>query len=62
MTEISSDAGKLILLITFTAGFILGYKTKDWRVKYVKWKRDRHAKKLIETQKKLEELTATRNL
>ena len=59
MTEFSSVTGKVILLMTFAVGFVVGFKTKEWRIKFTEWRRDRHAKKLVEAQKKLEELTGS---
>jgi hypothetical protein len=54
MTEVSSGTVKGVLILTFMAGFVLGYKAKEWRIKWMKWRRDRLAAKLVETQKKLE--------
>jgi hypothetical protein len=56
MTEVSSGKLKAALILTFVTGFVLGYKAKEWRIKWMKWRRDRLAAKLVETQKKLEVL------
>lgn len=54
MTELSSVTVKATIILTFVAGFMLGYKAKEWRIKWMKWRRDKLATKLAETQKKLE--------
>jgi hypothetical protein len=54
MTELSSVTVKVTIILTFVAGFMLGYKAKEWRIKWMKWRRDKLATKLLETQKKLE--------
>jgi hypothetical protein len=54
MTELSSITFKATIILTFVTGFILGYKAKEWRIKWMKWRRDKLAAKLVETQQKLE--------
>jgi hypothetical protein len=57
MEEVSSGRLKVALILTFVAGFVLGYKVKEWRIKWMKWRRDRLAAELAETQKRLEVLS-----
>jgi hypothetical protein len=54
MTELSSVTVKATIMLSFVAGFMLGYKAKEWKIKWMKWRRDKLATKLAETQKKLE--------
>jgi hypothetical protein len=54
MTELSSVTVKATIILTFVAGFMCGYKAKEWRIKWMKWRRDKLATKLVETQKKLD--------
>jgi hypothetical protein len=54
MADLSSVTVKTTIILTFVAGFMLGYKAKEWRIKWMKWKRDKLATKLVETQRKLE--------
>lgn len=46
------------LLLTFVLGFAAGYKAKEFRIKWVKRKRDKLLEELNGTQKQLEILTA----
>lgn len=57
MGEVSSDTAKAIAFVTFVLGFMCGYKAKEWRIKWMRWKRDRLACQLADTQKKLEVIT-----
>ena len=59
MAEVSSGTAKAIAILTFLAGFVCGYKAKEWRIKWTRWRRDRLALKLVETQKKLEIITTS---
>jgi uncharacterized membrane-anchored protein YitT (DUF2179 family) len=43
-----------IAVVTFLVGFVFGYKAKEWRIKWLRRRRNRLASKLVETQKKLE--------
>ncbi|KAK9498792.1 hypothetical protein O3M35_003349 [Rhynocoris fuscipes] len=45
---------KTSLIITFLIGFLAGYKAKEWRMRIIKFRRDRLAKKLSEAQKTLD--------
>jgi hypothetical protein len=56
VTEVSSGKFNVALILTFVTGFVLGYKAKEWRIKCMKWRRNRLSAKLVETQKKLEVL------
>lgn len=47
-------AAKALCLLTFIAGFALGYKAKEWRILWLKRRRDRLASQLREAQKELE--------
>lgn len=47
----------VLLGITFVTGFVLGYKAKEWRLRWVKRRRDCLAAKLAKTQKELEMLS-----
>ena len=47
-----------ILGITFTAGFVAGYKAKELRLEWLKRRRERLAVKLQETQKQIEAMKA----
>jgi hypothetical protein len=59
MAEVSSGTAKAFAFLTFVVGFLFGYKAKEWRIKWMKWRRDRLASKLAETQKKLEVITTS---
>ena len=59
MAEVSSGTAKAIAVVTFVVGFVFGYKAKEWRIKWMRWRRDRLASKLVETQKKLEVITTS---
>lgn len=50
---------KLTILIgvTFFFGFAVGYKAKEWRIRWIKRKRDLLATQLKKAQKELEVLT-----
>jgi hypothetical protein len=56
VTEVSSGKFSASLILTFVTGLVLGYKAKEWRIKWMKWRRNRLAAKLVEAQKKLEVL------
>jgi hypothetical protein len=56
VTEVSLGKLKAALILTFVTGFVLGYRVKEWRIKWMKWRRNRLAAKLVETLKKLEVL------
>jgi len=43
--------------VAFVAGFIWGYQVKSWRLQYLKAKKDYLARKLNETENKLNEAT-----
>lgn len=45
----------VLLLITFTLGFVAGYKSKEARLRYLKRKRDRLTDKLLATQKLIDQ-------
>ena len=47
-----------ILGVTFTAGFVAGYKAKEFRLEWLKRRRERLAVKLQETQKEIEAMKA----
>jgi len=47
-----------ILGLTFTAGFVTGYKAKELRLEWLKRRRERLAVKLQETQKEIESMRA----
>lgn len=59
MGEVSSGTAKAIAFVTFVVGFVFGYKAKEWRIKWMRWRRDRLASKLADTQKKLEVITTS---
>jgi hypothetical protein len=59
MAEVFSGTAKAVAFVTFVVGFVLGYKAKEWRIKWMRWRRDRLASKLAETQKKLEVVTTS---
>lgn len=42
------------IILSFFLGVVLGYKAKEWRIRYSKWRRDRLAAKLAEAQKDLD--------
>jgi hypothetical protein len=54
MAEVSWGTAKAIAFVTFVVGFVLGYKAKEWRIKWMRLRRDRLAYKLAESQKELE--------
>ena len=39
--------------LSFACGLLVGYQFKSWRLKYLKAKRDYLQRKMVETQKKL---------
>lgn len=45
----------LYLGLSFACGMLVGYQIKTWRLKYLKAKRDYLQRKMVETQKKLNE-------
>lgn len=47
----------IVLGLTFVLGFTLGYKAKEWRIRWTKRKRDLLASQLTKAQKELEMLT-----
>jgi uncharacterized membrane protein YciS (DUF1049 family) len=47
----------LLLGVTFIFGFAVGYKAKEWRIRWTKRKRDVLATQLKKAQKELEMLT-----
>jgi len=47
-----------ILGITFAAGFTAGYKAKEFRLEWLKRRRERLAVKLQETQREIESMKA----
>lgn len=48
---------KISVTVAFLVGFIMGYKAKEWRIKWIKRKRDRLADKLVEAQAQLDLLS-----
>ena len=50
--------GVIILGITFTLGFVAGYKAKELRMEWLKRRRERLAVKLQETQREIEAMKA----
>ena len=59
MEEVSLGTAKTIAFVTFMVGFFCGYKAKEWRIKWMRWRRDLLANKLAETQKKLDVITTS---
>ena len=59
MEVVTWGTANAIAFVTFVVGFVCGYKAKEWRIKWIKWRRDRLASKLAETQKKLEVITTS---
>ena len=57
MAEVTWGTAKAVAFVTFVVGFVLGYKAKEWRIKWMRMRRDRLASSLAETQKKLEGIT-----
>jgi hypothetical protein len=57
MAEVSWGTAQAVAVVTFVVGFVLGYKVKDWRIKWMRMRRDRLASELAETQKRLEAIT-----
>jgi len=51
--ELDGKHAALLCFISFGFGVCAGYKIKEQRIKYLKWKRDRLCKKLNETQERL---------
>ena len=49
-----SNKSEVIIALTFVVGFFLGYKAKEWRITWLKRKRDRLADKLRHAQAKLD--------
>lgn len=54
LVNMEDRAAKVLCLLTFMAGFALGYKAKEWRIMWIKRRRDRLASQLREAQKELE--------
>jgi len=48
----------IVLTVTFGIGFFAGYKAKEWRIRFLRNKRDRLADKLVKTQRQIEVLAA----
>lgn len=46
----------LLLFTTFAVGFFSGYKAKEWRVRFLRRRRDRLADQLYATQRRIEDL------
>jgi len=44
----------VVVGVAFLTGFFAGYKTKEWRLKFLKRRRDRLADKLVETQRQID--------
>jgi hypothetical protein len=42
------------IVLAFVLGFALGYKVKEWRIRWLKFRRDRLARKLQDAQKQLD--------
>lgn len=56
-TEMDPTVLRITLVLTFLAGCVVGYKAKEWRVRWTKRKRDVLMTQLAKTQKELEMLT-----
>ncbi|XP_063775857.1 mitoregulin [Pseudophryne corroboree] len=54
MVEVSERSLYLTLLLTFSAGVLVGWQANRQRRKYLDWKKRRLHTKLLETQKKLD--------
>lgn len=50
--------GIILLGVTFSLGFVAGYKAKEWRMEWLKRRRERLAVKLQETQREIEAMKA----
>jgi hypothetical protein len=48
---------KAAFILAFVAAAVLSYESKQWRIKWMKWRRNRLAAKLVETQERLEVLS-----
>jgi len=48
---------KISVTVAFLIGFVMGYKVKEWRIKWLKRRRDRLADKLVEAQAQLDLLS-----
>lgn len=59
MEVVSLGTAKAIAFVTFVVGFVCGYKAKEWRIKWIRWRRDRLASKLHDTQKMLDVITTS---
>jgi len=46
----------IVIGISLTIGFIAGYKAKEWRIKFLKRRRDRLSEKLYSTQRQIENI------
>lgn len=49
-----STKPKVLVAVAFIVGFFLGYKAKEWRILWLKRKRDRFANKLVHAQAQLD--------
>jgi hypothetical protein len=48
---------KAAFILTIVAAAVLSYESKQWRIKWMEWRRNRLAAKLVETQERLEVLS-----
>ncbi|CAI9601133.1 unnamed protein product [Staurois parvus] len=54
MIEVSERSFCAALLLSFTAGVLVGWQANRQRRRYLDWKKKRLHDKLVETQKKLD--------